>query len=88
MNRYAVIGALLASAAAGTNFTFTLDAPPKDVPYYVEWVPYYNSRPATRWERFRMGCFYFFSAHGMPVLARPFAAPLEKHYIPSTEIKQ
>ena len=44
-------------------------------------------RPATRWERFRMGCYNFFDAHDMPGLAKRFEATPELHYIPSTELK-
>jgi hypothetical protein len=78
----------LINAAAGTSFTFTLSAPPKGAPYYVEWSFHETPRVSTRWGRFRTGCCNFFIDHGMPRLARRFAPTPETHYIPSTEFKE
>src|SRR5205823_186761 len=66
----------IAKVTAATNFTFTLDAPAKDVPYYVGWAFYPRPLPETRWTRFRAGCYKFFIIHGMPGLARPFKPTL------------
>ena len=74
--------------AARTNFSFTLNAPSNGVPYPVMWR-FADMRPAqTRWERFRMACFNFFSNHHMPALANRFVPAIHWHYIPSTEIKE
>jgi hypothetical protein len=77
-----------AASASGTNFYFTLKAPPKDVRFYVMWESHEIRRPATGWGRFRLGCYSFFNAHNMPRLARRFDAQAGGHYIPSAEIKE
>ena len=78
----------IAWPAAGTNFSFTLWKPRKDVSCYVMWHFDDFSAPATRWKRFRVRCYCFFRMHRMPALARPFEARAEVHYIPSTELKE
>ena len=74
--------------AKGTNFAFVLNAPPKDVPYYVVWEFHDIDISSTRSGRLRARCWHFFHVHSMPALARPFVPKLELHYIPSTEIKE
>ena len=76
------------AARAGESFSFTLEALPKEVPYHVTWFFYDQMPPATRWERFRTGCFDFFRAHGMYGLARRFMPTPKEHFIPSTEFKE
>ena len=75
-------------ADARASFTFTVHVPPKEVPYHVTWDFFEENRPATRWERFQIGCYTFFRDHGMRLLARPFVPKPEVHLIPSTEIKE
>jgi hypothetical protein len=77
-----------AGVAAGTNFYFALEAPPKDVPYFVMWQFREMGGVSMPWEGFRWRCFKFFYAHGMHRLARRFEPTPEEHYIPSTEIKE
>jgi hypothetical protein len=74
--------------AAGRSFSFTLDAPSNDVPYYVVWEFHDNTRALTRWGRFRMGCYNFFRTRGMYWLAGRFIPKTKAHYIPSTELKE
>jgi len=73
---------------AGTNFYFTLKAPPKDVPYFVECGFRDVGIASTRWGRFRWRCYDFLFTHGMRRLAERFDSRHELQYIPSTEIKE
>jgi hypothetical protein len=75
-------------ASGGTIFSFTMKAPPKDVPYFVMWKFYDVESPKTRWWRFRVGCCNFLGAHGMPNVADRLFPWVEQHYIPSSEIKE
>ena len=77
-----------AASAAGTPFTLTLKAPPKDASYHVVWWVDDKIDPLTRWERFRWGCRDFFRAHGMYRIAGRFMPKAKEHYIPSSEIKE
>ena len=74
--------------APGTSVVFTLKAPPKAMSYYVTWSYYGELKATTGWARFRIACFNFFRAHGMPRLAWRFAPRAKFHTIPSTEIKE
>jgi hypothetical protein len=74
--------------ALRASFTFTLDPPRKEGPYYVMWEFHEKWSPATGWERFRIGCENFFLTLGMGAPARLFGQHPHKHYIPSTEIKE
>ena len=76
------------NAAARATFTFALEAPPKDAPYYVSWWFEGTNGPTTRWGKFRMACFDFLGTHGMYGLANRFAPVVESHLIPSSEIKE
>jgi len=85
---YPVDGGIFALPAAGANFSFTLNAPSNDAPYFVTWEFQETKSLATRWGRFQMRCYDFCNAHGMTGLAGRFAAWRSVHYIPSTEIKE
>ena len=74
--------------AAGTNFYFTLNAPPKVIPYWVLWSSLDNPHVSTPWETLRWRCYDFLGTHGMPRLADHFAPSPNFHYIPSSEIKE
>ena len=72
----------------GESFTFTLKAPPKDVPYYVKWSFDDNPWHTTRSGGFRMACYNFLLTHGKFRLAEHFKPKVDFHYIPSSEIKE
>ena len=76
------------TASAGGIFSFTLDAPAKDVPYRVMWDFQDQASFSTRLGGLRMACYNFLVARGMPGLAVRFVPRVHTHYIPSTEIKE
>src|SRR5438874_1866661 len=57
---------------AAETFTFALDAPAKDLPYFVMWSFHCMGVVSRRWVRFQTACFMFFFARGMPRLAGRF----------------
>ena len=71
---------------ARTNFQFALKAPPKDVPYVVEW--YFRGIPLTRWQKLREVVQVFFTTHHMPTLADRLAFSPEMRTIASSEIDE
>ena len=71
-----------------TNFSFALKSPPKEVSYYVMWTPYENPLATTRGGKFRSACYNFLRRHGMSGLADRSIRGIDRHYIPSTDIKE
>ena len=74
-------------AEAGATFRFILDAPPKDVPFFVRWE-IDKPPPETRLEKFQDACCTFLGAHGMSRLGNRFLPTPGVHYIPSTDIRE
>jgi len=70
------------------TFRFSLDVPTNDVSWYMMW--YFNDldRTPSRLEMARLNCYVFLADHHMGILARPFAGRDNRHFIPSTDLKE
>ena len=77
-----------APVEAGKAFTFTLQTPPDGTNWRVVWGFTESRRPTTGWDRFRVRCAEFFSAHGMRKLSTRFGLWADPHFLLPSELKE
>jgi len=81
-------GGVWKAAGAGETFTFFLRAPREHKDWQAIWYVWQQGPGLTRWEKARADLYLFLIEHRMGILARPFADPLHRHFISSSELKE